>query len=27
VGIYSVHNEEQNNLVKEAITIGAGQKY
>jgi len=26
VGYYSVHNEEQNKLVKEAITIGAGQK-
>ncbi len=27
VGTYSVHIEEQNTLVKEAITIGAGQKY
>ncbi len=27
VGTYSVHIEEQNELVKEAITIGAGQKY
>jgi len=27
VGYYSVHIEEQNKLVKEAITVGAGQKY
>jgi 2-oxoglutarate dehydrogenase E1 component len=27
VGYYSVHIEEQKQLVTEAITIGAGQKY
>ena len=27
VGYFSVHMEEQNKLVNEAITIGAGQKY